>query len=261
MASAYAAPGTQARRAFDGRRSAGSRDPAGDLIQLQYMRKMQGMPRRAASMRRPGLTPARRQAQAAQDAAQAGIRTQTKLTQDKQADLLEARQKAPAALQQMTQMDTIADQIKGAKAGDTPVLQGILSSPTKKAAAMYLMSLHTRKARAASSTRSSCRLPLRRCRRKSRRRSTSSSSSTTRSTARPSIRPARGERSRKCKPPQRHQHARGLQPVLRRLHEAIRQLPEPAAQEHRQYLRRVPGPRQSPREISVGSRWATTRRT
>ena len=141
MASAYAAPGTQGQIMHSMDKD--QPDPGtqlGNLIQLQYMQKMQGMPApEGVPAAAWASSPPNVKMKLLEDAAQAGIQTQTKLTQDKQADLLEARQKAPAALQQMTQMDTIADQIKGAKAGDTPVLQGILSSPTKKAAAMYLM--------------------------------------------------------------------------------------------------------------------------
>ena len=122
MASAYAAPGTQGQIMHSMDKD--QPDPGtqlGNLIQLQYMQKMQGMPApEGVPAAAWASSPPNVKMKLLEDAAQAGIQTQTKLTQDKQADFLEARQKAPAALQQMTQMDTIADQIKGAKGGRHP---------------------------------------------------------------------------------------------------------------------------------------------
>jgi hypothetical protein len=58
----------------------------------------------------------------------------------KQADLLEAQQKAPDQMTQIQQMNKLADSVKGATNADgTPVMQGILGSSRKIAAANELM--------------------------------------------------------------------------------------------------------------------------
>jgi hypothetical protein len=77
-----------------------------------------------------------------QKQAESGIAVSQQGAEQKQKDLLEAQQKAPDMLTQIDQMRTTADQIKNAvdTDGATPVMQNILSSSVKKAAAIKLMS-------------------------------------------------------------------------------------------------------------------------
>ncbi len=145
MASAYAAPGTQ-QSIMNSAGGPIQHDPGaelGNLIQLQYMQKMQSAPAPAGVDPAVwNMLPPDAKLKMQQDAAKGGLEANLKLQENRQGDVLEAREKAPAAIQQMTQMDTIADQIRDAKVGDTPVLQGILGSSVKKGAAMYLLEPH-----------------------------------------------------------------------------------------------------------------------
>ena len=160
MASAYAAPGTQGQimHSMDNQQQ----DPGAtmnNLVQLQQMQNMQNS--------RPGLInylsggadgsgsggiPAsvltgfsndqlmkladqRQQAaiQLQQKQAEAGIDVTKQGTEQKQKDLLEAQDKAPARLQQLGDMDHLASTL------DTSAVQSIMSSPVKRAAAMKLL--------------------------------------------------------------------------------------------------------------------------
>jgi hypothetical protein len=71
-----------------------------------------------------------------QKQAESGIAVTQAGAEEKQKDLLEAQDKAPGALQQMNDMDNVANQLKGPMA---PALQSIISSSTKRTAAEKLL--------------------------------------------------------------------------------------------------------------------------
>ena len=154
MASAYAAPGTQGQimHSMDNQQQ----DPSammGNLIQLQQMQQMtNARPAMIAALGGggdasgggTGIPPAvlngmtnDQLVKLMDQRAQSGLQIQQQGAEEKQKDLLDAQQKAPAALQQMNDMDSIANQLK-----DGPMnaaLKGILASPTAKIAAEKLL--------------------------------------------------------------------------------------------------------------------------
>jgi hypothetical protein len=123
----------------------------GNLIQLQNMQRLQAArPAMVAALSggQGGMDPnvlnalpTDQLAGLMNDRAKAQIGIGTDLAKQKQTDLLEAQQKSPQMNTQLLQMDTAANQIRSATEADgtTPVMQGILSSPLKKAAAQKLM--------------------------------------------------------------------------------------------------------------------------
>jgi hypothetical protein len=143
MAAAFSTPSMANAIMGSQRQGADPGAQLGNLLMLQNMQRMQNIPAPQ------GLDPttwaalppdAKEKYIQAQGAANIDIAKQGAET--KQKDLLEAQQKAPEMLTQIDQMRTTADQIKNAvdTDGTTPVMQNILSSPIKKAAAIKLMS-------------------------------------------------------------------------------------------------------------------------
>ena len=163
MASAYAAPGTQGQimHSMDNQQQ----DPSAtmsNLVQLQQMQNMQnsrpaivaaltggvgdgssggigGLPANVVNSLPTDtllkMLDQRQQAaiQLQQDQAKSGIAVAQQGTEQKQKDLLEAQDKAPARLQQLGDMDHLASTL------DTNAVQSIMSSPVKRAAAMKLL--------------------------------------------------------------------------------------------------------------------------
>ena len=163
MASAYAAPGTQGQimHSMDNQQQ----DPSAtmnNLVQLQQMQNMQnsrpaivaaltggvgdgssggigGLPANVVNSLPTDtllkMLDQRQQAaiQLQQKQAESGIAVAQQGTEQKQKDLLEAQDKAPARLQQLGDMDHLASTL------DTSAVQSIMSSPVKRAAAMKLL--------------------------------------------------------------------------------------------------------------------------
>ena len=152
MASSFAAPGTQGQIMHSADNM--NQDPG---AQLSNLISLQNLQRQAAN--RPNIIAAltggavdpnmaaayggmsNEQLQAAlQDKMKAQIGLQTDAAKTKQTELNEAQHQAPLMNTQLTQMDSITNQIKTATNADgTPVLQGILSSPAKRIAAERMM--------------------------------------------------------------------------------------------------------------------------
>lgn len=138
MASAFAAPGTQGQimHSMDNQNP----DPGAqlqNLIMLQNMQRMQSIP--APTGMDPNtwamLPPdAKTKYIEAQGAANIDISKQGAET--KQKELLDAQEKAPASLQQMNDMDQVANQLKGPL---NPALTSIVASPTARIAAEKLL--------------------------------------------------------------------------------------------------------------------------
>ena len=150
MASAYAAPGTQGQimHSMDNQQQ----DPSSmmnNLVQLQQMQNLQNLPQPGGGAGAGGastggmdprtwaLLPPDAKLKIIEQNAQSGLQIQQQGAEEKQKDLLDAQQKAPAAIQQMSDMDSIANQLK-----DGPLnvaLKSILASPTAKIAAEKIL--------------------------------------------------------------------------------------------------------------------------
>jgi hypothetical protein len=148
MAAAFSTPSMANAIMGSQRQGADPGAQLGNLLMLQNMQRMQNIPAPPGTEQFWNALPpdAKEKYIQAQGAANIDIAKQGAET--KQKDLLEAQQKAPDMLTQLDQMRTAADQIKSAvdTDGSTPVMQNILSSPIKKAAAIKLMSSDERTA-------------------------------------------------------------------------------------------------------------------
>ena len=152
MASAYAAPGTQGQimHSMDNQQPDAS-SMMNNLVQLQQMQNLQNLPQPGGGAaagaggastggmdpRTWALLPPDAKLKIIEQNAQSGLQIQQQGAEEKQKDLLDAQQKAPAALQQMNDMDSIANQLK-----DGPMnaaLKSILASPTAKIAAEKIL--------------------------------------------------------------------------------------------------------------------------
>jgi hypothetical protein len=137
MAAAFSTP--QMASAIMGSQRQGA-DPGaqlGNLIMLQNMQRMQQAP--APQGMDPStwnLLPPDAKAKYIEAQGAANIAVGQKGAETKQADLLEAQQKAPGALQQMNDMDNVANQLKGPM---NPALTSIISSPSARFAAEKLL--------------------------------------------------------------------------------------------------------------------------
>ena len=145
MASAYAAPGTQGQimHSMDNQ----GQDPGaqlGNLIQLQNMQRLQNMPAPGSGQGGTGgidpsvwaMLPPDAKLKYIEAQGQSGLAIAQQGAEQKQKDLLDAQQKAPSSLQQMNDMDTVANQLKGPM---NSALTSIVSSPTARIAAEKLM--------------------------------------------------------------------------------------------------------------------------
>ena len=153
MASAFAAPGTQGQIMHSADNM--NQDPGAqlsNLIQLQNLqRQAANRPNIVAALTGsapgaggvdPNLAAAyggmtNEQLQAAlQDKMKSQIAITQQGTEERQKDLLDAQQKAPAALQQMSDMDNVTNQLKGPL---NPALTSIISSASARFAAEKLL--------------------------------------------------------------------------------------------------------------------------
>ena len=159
MASAYAAPGTQEQimHSMDNQQQ----DPSammGNLIQLQQLQQMtNARPAMIAALGGgdassgggsgggggTGIPPAvlngmtnDQLVKLMDQRAQSGLQIQQQGAEEKQKDLLDAQQKAPSSLQQMNDMDNVANQLKGPM---NSALTSIIASPTARVAAEKLL--------------------------------------------------------------------------------------------------------------------------
>jgi hypothetical protein len=137
MAAAFSTPSMANAIMGSQRQGADPGAQLGNLIILQNMQRMQSIPAPQ------GLDPttwaalppdAKEKYIQAQGAANIDISKQG--AEEKQKDLLEAQQKAPSSLQQMNDMDTIANQLKGPL---NPALQSIVGSSSARIAAEKLL--------------------------------------------------------------------------------------------------------------------------
>jgi hypothetical protein len=150
MASAYAAPGTQGQimHSMDNQQPDAS-SMMNNLVQLQQMQNLtNARPAMIAALGGgdassgggTGIPPAvlngmtnDQLVKLTEQRAQSGLQSQQQGAEQKQKDLLEAQDKAPARLQQLGDMDHLASTL------DTSAVQSIMSSPVKRAAAMKLL--------------------------------------------------------------------------------------------------------------------------
>jgi hypothetical protein len=150
MASAYAAPGTQGQimHSMDNQQPDAS-SMMNNLVQLQQMQNLtNARPAMIAALGGgdassgggTGIPPAvlngmtnDQLVKLTEQRAQSGLQIQQQGAEQKQKDLLEAQDKAPARLQQLGDMDHLASTL------DTSAVQSIMSSPVKRAAAMKLL--------------------------------------------------------------------------------------------------------------------------
>jgi hypothetical protein len=109
-----------------------------NLIQLQNMQRMQNIPAPAGfpDANTWAALPADAKAKYIQAQGAANIDVTKQGAEEKQKDLLEAQQKAPGALQQMNDMDAVANQLKGPM---NPALTSIISSSSARFAAEKLL--------------------------------------------------------------------------------------------------------------------------
>ena len=149
MASAYAAPGTQGQimHSMDNQQQ----DPSSmmnNLVQLQQMQNLQNLPQPGGGAAAGGastggmdprtwaLLPPDAKLKIIEQNAQSGLQIQQQGAEEKQKDLLDAQQKAPSSLQQMNDMDNVANQLKGPM---NSALTSIIASPTARVAAEKLL--------------------------------------------------------------------------------------------------------------------------
>jgi hypothetical protein len=115
----------------------------GNLLMLQNMQRMQMMPPPTNAQGQPimnqsqwSMLPPDMKAKVLGQTAESGIAIQQQGAEEKQKDLLEAQQKAPGALQQMNDMDAVANQLKGPM---NQALTSIVSSSSARFAAEKLL--------------------------------------------------------------------------------------------------------------------------
>ena len=150
MASAYAAPGTQGQimHSMDNQQPDAS-SMMNNLVQLQQMPNLQHWPQPGAGAatgaagatggmdpRTWALLPPDAKLKIIEQNAQSGLQIQQQGAEEKQKDLLDAQQKAPSSLQQMNDMDNVANQLKGPM---NSALTSIIASPTARVAAEKLL--------------------------------------------------------------------------------------------------------------------------
>ena len=151
MASAYAAPGTQGQimHSMDNQQPDAS-SMMNNLVQLQQMQNLQNLPQPGAGAaagaggastggmdpRTWALLPPDAKLKIIEQNAQSGLQIQQQGAEEKQKDLLDAQQKAPSSLQQMNDMDNVANQLKGPM---NSALTSIIASPTARVAAEKLL--------------------------------------------------------------------------------------------------------------------------
>ena len=151
MASAYAAPGTQGQimHSMDNQQPDAS-SMMNNLVQLQQMQNLQNLPQPGGGAtasaggastggmdpRTWALLPPDAKLKIIEQNAQSGLQIQQQGAEEKQKDLLDAQQKAPSSLQQMNDMDNVANQLKGPM---NAALTSIIASPTARVAAEKLL--------------------------------------------------------------------------------------------------------------------------
>ena len=145
LQAAFAPPGQQAAWLAHGQQG-GRQDPGQmlqNLMQMQYMQKLNAMPPPGGQAGQGGWDPSTWAAlppdaklKVIEAQAQSGVQIAQQGAETKQKELLDAQEKAPAALQQMNDMDSVANQLKGPL---NPALQSIVASPTARIAAEKLL--------------------------------------------------------------------------------------------------------------------------
>jgi hypothetical protein len=145
LQAATAPPGQQAAWLAHGNQG-GRQDPGQmlqNLMQMQYMQKLNAMPPPGGQSGQGGWDPSTWAAlppdaklKVIEAQAQSGVQIAQQGAEAKQKELIEAQEKAPAALQQMSDMDSVANQLKGPL---NPALTSLISSPSARIAAEKLL--------------------------------------------------------------------------------------------------------------------------
>ena len=149
MASAYAAPGTQGQimHSMDNQQPDAS-SMMNNLVQLQQMQNLQNLPQPGGGAGAGGastggmdprtwaLLPPDAKLKIIEQNAQSGLQIQQQGAEEKQKDLLEAQDKAPTQIAQMSDMESVANDLKGPM---NPALTSIIASPTARFAAEKLL--------------------------------------------------------------------------------------------------------------------------